>query len=100
MGRPVVSTTDTDAAPPESTPGRYPDAVSSFVKAVRDIARLERERDEARAERDAALSHLQAVREFAHGLGAFTATRNEILDACTRAPFAPEHGKPGSEPCS
>jgi len=50
------------------------------------------ERDEARAERDAALNHLQAVREFAHGLGASTASRAQILDACTRMPFAPEHG--------
>lgn len=41
-------------------------------------------------ERNAALNHLQAVREFAHGLGASTASRDQILDACTRMPFAPE----------
>lgn len=39
---------------------------------------------------DEARNHLQAVREFAHGLGASTATRAQILDACTRMPFAPE----------
>ncbi len=98
----------------ETTEGRYPDAIRSLVKSAKDIARLERERDEALAERDhlkvqlaahvegwaEALNHLQAVREFAHGLGASTATRAQILDACTRTPFAPEHGAPGAEPCS
>lgn len=93
----------TDAEPTE---GRYPDAIRSFTKAARDIARLTRERDEARAERDhlkvqlaafgeawaVSQNHLQAVREFAWGLGAFNASRAQILDACEAMPFAPEHG--------
>lgn len=97
---------------PEPTQGRYVDAIRSLTKMAGDVARLTRERDEARAERDhlkvqlaahiegwaESQDHLQAVREFAWGLGASTASRAQILDACTRTPFAPEHGTPGSEP--
>ncbi len=90
----------------ETTEGRYPDAIRSLTKAVRDIVRLERERDEARAQRDhlkvqltvhvegwaEACDHLQAVREFAWGLGASTASRDQILRALDSTPFAPVDG--------
>lgn len=42
-------------------------------------------RDEVARLRD----RIEAVREFAYGLGASTATRRQILDALDSAPFAP-----------
>lgn len=73
----------------------FPEGSVGYEICVRwqaDVERLTAERDEAR-------NHLQAVREFAHGLGASTASRGQILDACTRMPFAPEHGTLGTPPC-